>query len=639
MRLVKVNLRRYRSIEEGGTFEIQPDVTCLVGKNESGKTAVLQSLYKSNPVDRAKFDEGIDFPSRMTRERKGTDSIPVSDLTYELADEDITFIESRFGEGVMRSHIVRVTTGYRFDKQIWHVETDVPAALTHLRKGLDLPQKTKKAVDEAKTESDFIAALESMEAPTEAATAALAEVKGWRGEDLDLAVISALAPRRPKFVYFGDYDSMPGKVSIPYLIEQRDEEDLARGEEAVLALLDMAGVKPEEFQDPQSHEHLIRDLENASNSISDEVFEYWSQNKNLSVRLDVIGKAEADAVPPLDRVPLLQIRVVNQRHNVSVPFDERSRGFVWFFSFLAYFTHVEEAANQPLILLLDEPGLNLHGTAQADLLRFIDERLAPKHQVIFSTHSPFMVDAHKFERVRTVTDDEKLGTVVSADVLKADAETAFPLHAALGIELSQTLFVGPNVLLVEGPGDVIFLEVLSSALKDKGRSGLDDRFVVTPAGGIAKLPAFVTLLGANKINTVVLADSSTTDKAPIQRLREAGRLGQGGLVELGDVVGRADADIEDMFDQGFYLELINDAYAGLLKSNKLKVTDLPKDDRLVRRVELAFHSRGLNNGRINHFAPASALNRNQAKYVPKISDKTLGFAEELFERVNAFLKD
>jgi hypothetical protein len=56
----------------------------------------------------------------------------------------------------------------------------------------------------------------------------------------------------------------------------------------------------------------------------------------------------------------------------------------------------------------------------------------------------------------------------------------------------------------------------------------------------------------------------------------------------------------------------------LLHSNKLKVTDLPKDDRLVRRVERTFVARGLNNGRINHFSPASALNRNQAKYVPMI---------------------
>ena len=59
-------------------------------------------------------------------------------------------------------------------------------------------------------------------------------------------------------------------MSVPDLIRQRDAEELDRGEQGVLALLDMAGVRLEDFMKPKSHEHLIRDLENASNSIGDE---------------------------------------------------------------------------------------------------------------------------------------------------------------------------------------------------------------------------------------------------------------------------------------------------------------------------------------------------------------------------------
>lgn len=637
MKLIKTQLRRYRSIEDGGDFDVEPDVTCLVGKNESGKTAVLQAMYKSHAVDKAKFDIGLDYPSRLTREKRGSDEISVSILTYELDDHDVHAVEEELGKDVLRSRRFSVTAGYRFKGTHWKVDIDESAVVSHLREGLDLPSATQQLVDKSDSVEALVDALQSMEAPTSSVTAVISKVSSWRKQDLDLAVIDLLSDRRPKFVYFGDYDSMPGKVSIPHLIKARDEGELTRGEEAVLALLSMAGVAPEDFHEPESHEHLIRDLENASNSISDEVFEYWTQNKGLSVRLQIIPTPEPDAVPPFDKAPLLQIRVVNQRHNVSVPFDERSRGFVWFFSFLAYFTHLEENEQQQLILLLDEPGLNLHATAQADLLRFIDERLAPRHQVIFSTHSPFMIDAHKFGRVRTVVDDEKKGTVVSADVLRADAETAFPLHATLGIELSQTLFVAPNVLLVEGPGDVLYLEVLSEALKSQKRHGLDDRLVITPAGGIAKLPAFIALLGSNKLNTIALIDSASNDGAGVRRLKEAGRLGSGGIVEIGTVVGRADADIEDLFEPGFYVELINDAYQGLLAGKKLTLKELPDDPRLVRRVERAFEARGINNGRINHFSPASTLNRNQAKLLPKISAATLDRAEKLFTEVNAFL--
>lgn len=300
------------------------------------------------------------------------------------------------------------------------------------------------------------------------------------------------------------------KVSIPDLIAKRDNETLSRGEEALLALLRVSGVEPEAFLTPESHEHLIRSMENASNAISAEVFEYWTQNKNLRVSLAVHATPEAGAGPRDPEGPFLQIRVLNTRHNVSVPFDERSRGFVWFFSFLAYFSELEESAEQPLVLLLDEPGLSLHATAQNDLLRFIDDRLASRHQVIFTTHSPFMVDPHRFNRVRTVVDDEQRGTVISADVLRVDGETAFPLHAALGIELTQTLFVGPHVLFLEGASDVVYLQYLSDQLNAAGRRGLDDRWVLVPGGGITKLPAFLTLFGANKLTVAVLTTARQT---------------------------------------------------------------------------------------------------------------------------------
>jgi hypothetical protein len=134
--------------------------------------------------------------------------------------------------------------------------------------------------------------------------------------DLGLALIDHLHTWRPAFVYFGDYDSMPGKVSVPDFEARREANTLTRGEQALLSLLELAGVALEDFKHSDSHEHLIRDLENASNGISDEVFEYWSQNTDLAVKLGVLGSPEPDAAPPLSQPPLLQIRVENKRHRV-----------------------------------------------------------------------------------------------------------------------------------------------------------------------------------------------------------------------------------------------------------------------------------------------------------------------------------
>jgi len=638
MRLISATVRRYRSIEDGSEIAIEPDVTCIVGKNESGKSAVLQALYKSHPIEKsARFDAGIDFPSRLTRERKDNAKIPVTVLTYELDDDDVDALNLKFGVGALQTRTIQVTSSYGSTATSWNgINADVRVAMRHVVRKIDAPSALQKQIDAAATIPQLVETLTSIEAPSADVTQALATLKGWRGADLDLAIIDALSPRRPKFVYFSDYDTMPGKVSIPDLIAKRDADTADRGEQGVMSLLDMAGVTLEDFLEPETHEHLIRDLENASNSISDEVFEYWSQNKNLAVKLTPIGQPETGSLPPLDKAPLLQIRVENQRHRVTVPFDERSRGFVWFFSFLAYFSQLEETAEQPLILLLDEPGINLHASAQADLLRFIDERLAPNHQVIFSTHSPFMINPHALSRVRTVVDVDGEGTKVSSDVLYSDAETSFPLHAAIGVELAQTLFVAPDVLLVEGPSDLVYLEVLSSALGEAGLPGLDARWAVTPVGGASKLPAFLTLLGANKINAAILADSPFEDSGAIERLRKTGKLGAAGVVSIGEVTAADVADVEDLFEAGFYVELVSDAYAGALGGKRIKVADLPPGDRLVKRVEAYFESEGINDGKFNHFAPASALLRGPNR-VSKLNKATLARAQNLFAIVNSFL--
>lgn len=635
MKLVKAKLRRYRSIEELEEFNIEPDVTCLVGKNESGKTATLQALYKSRAIDAAKFDDSLDYPSHRVRELRGADKVPVSTLTYELDDEDVAAVESELGPGSVASRMITVTTGYRYiGSSDWSVSITQDAVVQHLRGDMELPATTRAAVDKATAVKQLIDALKAMEGPTPASTAAVETIEAWRDSNPVLHAIDILKARLPKFVYFGDYDVMPGKVSIPALINAREKGKLTRGEEALLALLRISGVEPEDFLEPESHEHLIRNMENASNTISDEVFEYWTQNKNLAVQLQVIGTPDPAGLSP---EPFLQIRVRNTRHNVSVPFDERSRGFVWFFSFLAYFSELEDQAKQPLVLLLDEPGLSLHATAQNDLLRFIGDRLATRHQVIFTTHSPFMVDAQKFHQVRTVIDDDKLGTTVSSEVLRVDGETAFPLHAALGIELTQTLFIGPNVLFVEGASDVVFLSYLSDQLSADGRKGLDERWVLVPGGGITKLPAFLTLIGANRLNVAVLTDSASDNGAIMQKLREAGKLYAGGLVQIGDVIGSTEADIEDLLEPRFYLDLVNAAYAGALKNEPLSMDDLPEDARLVRRVEKAFIKKKINNGRMNHYAPAGALLRKTGKG-RKPSKAVLDRAENLFTKINSFLE-
>jgi AAA ATPase domain len=640
MLLVGARVTYYRSVEDSGEFTIERDVTCLVGKNESGKTNIAQTLFRVNPVEHATFDEVIDFPARLTAKKKNFPDgkeIPVVVATFRYSDEELADIAADLGPDALTSPEFTVTVSYRSKSETFIHEYDEEAILAHLLSHLDLGDAAAKPLKAAKTVAGLLTALNALPEPTSASQALADRLGGWRKNSVGHYLIDQYAmPLMPKFVYYCDYDTMPGKVSVPDLIRRRDEGQLTRGERALLSLLDIAGVTLEDFSKTDQHERLIRELENAGNAISDEVFEYWSQNKDLSVKLSV-HPPEEDAAPPLDKGPILFVRVENHRHRATVPFDERSRGFVWFFSFLAYFNELEEDQTSNLIVLLDEPGLSLHARAQQDLLRLIDERLAPQHQVIYTTHSPFLVSPGKFDHVRTVVDHEKGGTKVSAEIFQADDDTVAPLLTSMGIEMTQTLFIGEHTLLLEGPSDLIYLDVLSDLTESRQMDGLDPRWVKTPIGGSGKLSTFVTLLGANKLHVAVLVDSSAKDTGAVKRLRENGQLTRNGLVEISEFTGGHDADIEDLFERSFYLDLVNRAYAAEL-SQPITEADLnTSDPRVVRSIEAYFRQHGIAGGKFNHYRPAAVLLREQATLGPVIADTTITRAAKVFARLNGLL--
>lgn len=439
----------------------------------------------------------------------------------------------------------------------------------------------------------------------------------------------------PRFFYFDDYSIMRGAISIQNLQHKTAQGALDDADRTFLALLTLVGAELDDLQSERNYERVRAELEAASIRITDEVFEFWSQNKQLEVEFDLFPANPGDQ-PPLNAGTILHVRIKNNRHRVTVPFSERSRGFVWFFSFLAYFSQLEEE-DSALILLLDEPGLSLHAKAQNDFLRFIDERLAPKHQVIYTTHSPFLIEPSQLGRVRTVMDRENRGTVISDDVLHTDRDTVHPLQAALGYELAQTLFIGPHSLLVEGPSDLIYLQVLSEAATARRKTRLDPRWVVVPVGGADKVSTFVSLFGANQLNVAVLMDVTSKDRQRIQNLQANKLLGRGNLVQVGEVTGAKDADIEDLFDPEFYLKLVNGAYAKEL-SKPLTLKSLTTGEpRIVKRIEEHFKRQGIGDGTFSHYTPAVYLLKEQGQLLSNLDDATIERVAQLFDRLNALL--
>ena len=471
MKLTKVRITNFQSIQDSTEFDID-DITCLVGKNEAGKTALLRALYRLNPINEedGNFDVMDDYPRQTVTDYEHEvatacrEPAEVVQATYSIEPDDIATVEEVFGSGCLKDKVPCLT----------------------LHKGYSNELKfCSFAVDDEPDQAHMV----------------------------DNQI---LLDRIPKFLYFDEYYQMKGQDNVDALKGRVASNVLDPPDHPLLGLIHLAGLDLEQISNTTRTESLIAKLEAAGNSLTQRVLPYWSQNQHLRMKFD-IRPAQSEDPDGMTSGTNIWGRVEDTKHMVTTAFGTRSRGFVWFFSFLAWYQKLRED-NENLILLLDEPALFLHAKAQGDLLRYFEAEIKPHHQLIYTTHSPFMVDPTHFDRLRIVqdlsvepnSDDlpyDQQGTKVITDVLKATPDSLFPLQGALGYEIYQSLFVGPNCLVVEGVSDLLYIQTVSALLQKKGEAGLSAEWTITPVGGSDKVPTFVALIGAQEhLNVAVLID-------------------------------------------------------------------------------------------------------------------------------------
>jgi hypothetical protein len=214
------------------------------------------------------------------------------------------------------------------------------------------------------------------------------------------------------------------------------------------------------------------------------------------------------------------------------------------------------------------------------------------------------------------------------------------LQGALGYEIQQTLFVGPNSLIVEGPADMLFVRAISAQLEREGRTGLSEEWVITPVGGSGKVPTFVALLGSQKgMNVATLLDIQTTERPQIEDLYKKKLLSKKQVSTYADFTGTADADVEDMFERDFYVELVNAEYGKQLKG-KIDVSKLNANEpRTLRAIEAWLATNPLKSGTFGHYRPARYFSENATTLWPKVSDATKDRFEAAFNHLNGLLRN
>jgi predicted ATPase len=659
MRLVSAKVGPFKSINEPQTVTVEPTITVFVGMNEAGKTVFLQALEKSHDASGlAGFDSVDDYPRKdlptYLKQHK-TKPAEATVLTYQLSHGEVTELNEKLQTKVNPGFTFSVQHLYDDTERVVNLMVDEQPVIESLVVDAGLSSDARAAVNSASsvrvipealkdiglTEEDktFVKAVEARIAKSKMPSVVQWEMWEW------------LKPRIPKFVYFNEYKFLPSKINLADLarrveLAKSEPKQLSAEHRGVLALLRMADITIADFTKPGGFEPLKAKIEGVSINLTDQIMAFWKQNEDLEVEVVITSDLEDEA--PYNNGPNLYLRIKNRRHRgVSTPFGQRSHGFIWFFSFLVWFDSVQhqletagKTEESDLILLLDEPGLSLHALAQDDFLFYIDT-LAKKHQVLYTTHSPFMVHSDRLAQVRVVEDREKIGTVISDNVSGSDPRTIFPLQAALGWTIAQSLFISKRNLLVEGTSDMIFLDAVSTILEMQGRTGLRGDVTIVPAGGLDKVVTFIALLGANKLQLAVLHDYRGT---PEQKLIEIVRqkmispkavLNASQFRDVGKIGVSGNAtDIEDLFGPALYLDCFNRVFVKQLNGTVVSETDLPPGDRIVERIERYLNTKDIRlrpSGGFNHHTVAAYF----AIHPPaSLEVEVLERFEQLFSAVN-----
>lgn len=675
MQLATFQVTNFRSVLDSGMVSVGRTV-CLVGKNEAGKTAILQALAGLNPhpATMSSYDVERDYPrlhlNAYQKATKDKEAVVVA-TEWSLDEAERLHLASLLGPAWTSAPTVGVSRRYGSDGLEWQLRLDADAILEHLYGTfhLDAAQVDRLSSKGVRTTSALFEALQAIPEPDDVLVALRDLLGGWPDHCATGLVTSYLGGVLPHFMYFSHYDRMAGQLRLDDI--QSDTQGLHRVLSAVgpvnqyghpltpsrrqalstselvfIDFLTFTGTSLGEISASTTYESLNAKCESASNTITQQLLEYWTQNPFLEVEVRVTSAKQGDEAP-FDQGTIARARIRNTLHKVTVPFSERSAGFIWFFSFLVKFSQIDEG-DRDVVLLLDEPGLTLHGKAQADLLRYFNDRIVPKHQLVFSTHSPFMVPADDLTLSRIVEDQmvqerpmkfSSKGTKVRDDVLATDPDTLFPLQGALGYDVTQSLFIGKHTLLVEGPGDVLFLKALSAQMKRRKRPCLDPRWALCPAGGIDKVQSFVALFTGARLNLAVMTDFSAGDRRKLEQLKRSKVLDENRVMNFADTLGLPEADVEDIFAVELYLRMVNDGFelkgAQRLTASKLDKSS-PPPGRLLKRVEAAFRLLPPEAPEFDHFTPADWLIRNPATLDLKDAEveATLDRAEKVFLAIN-----
>lgn len=595
MRLIKARVQNYRSIIDSGEFEIEQLKTILVGPNEAGKTVLLKALQQLNaPDDVPGFEALRDYP-RSKYNDITTGSVDPSKVTvvtgyFELEDSDKALIPHEFKDCIYKVWRNLDNKGYHsleyapLKISYKDIKADLTKLVAHADGNYNRETTTSlDVIDPQKPSEQYKKIVEGWQDSSLISDDKATKLKGWLDTILLYVeegnakeetrhavlldetqfnnkyaeVLKTLDKQKPVFILFNNYFRVKPSIHLEHLA-QRTEQNLlddAFYDYGNLCLLKLLGFTPRKLSDigktqspgsnnPTALKAYMDALDNrsyqlnaASVKLTKEIRSIWSPDPN---------RPEADKLKVTADGQYLKV-VVEDDLGVDIELDQRSEGFQWLVSFFVVFFAEAMDKHKNAILLLDEPGLSLHGLKQRDFRGTIS-RLAEKNQTIYTTHSPFLVGPDELDIVRVVEmNNRTYGTKIHRTISSSDPASLLPLQEALGYDLAQSLFAQQRNLILEGMTDYWYIEATAQLLRSSDIESINDKIALVFANSAGKVVYYATILYAHHLKVAALLDSDAAGNQAAQQDSLVHILGNKNILRTKDFCnGIVQSEIEDL---------------------------------------------------------------------------------------------
>ena len=553
MRLRRFRIRAFRCIHDSGDVTVG-DLAAFVGRNESGKTTILQGLILLN---RDEIVSELDLCDEMVEELKS--EIKVAEGVFELNEHEREFVKEKFPSlDIKRLKIFRTNKNpeiqYDFEDgkigeeqntnlRSWQSITSdlqnfIDTIPNHIQERLDTnffqlrsPPKTiggfKKDLQIFDENIKSVASEEEevVSEWNELYPKILENSDGFLNTSERLELEEFIKDNlHPRIVYFSDYKKILGNINLQdYLhgvksstsgnVEYVEEFDRVETVRNLFYLAELELDKLEEYQNSPSK--LIKLLNQAS--------------KKLTSRLNPAWKGEPIHVELRFNPGNIMSVIISDVHrdgtitNTGL-LNRRAEGFKWTFSFIINFAaETQRSELKEAILLLDEPARNLHPTQQRGISDML-KNLAGTNQVLYATHSPFMIFDYTPGNLLVVELERKNHlSKIYYEYWKADDATLIPILYGLSrglVESTVDREIGSNsrpIIIVETMSDTMYLNAFDKFLQDPNISM--NPLNVIPAYNKNSVLPLAIFYRDHGYNTFILLDNDNESKQIAEQLK------------------------------------------------------------------------------------------------------------------------